>query len=183
MENKKQTPKEDYSLIFEIKKDTKNFSNNELIYAIGINTFILFELIPKNLDTLKEGDKVYIGSEKREDIKHIKRVLDYSELDSISKEELEFTLIDLIDEKEEFFINFINRAQPISLRKNSLELIPGVGKKHLNFLLEEIRNKPFVNFEDVKERCSFLHNPQKSICNRIIHELEDKSDIKFFVRR
>ena len=145
--------------------------------------FTILELIPKSGVILKNGDKVYIGDGKREEIQYIKKTLKPEDLSASAQSELEFTLMDIIDEREEDFVNFFNNAGPITIRKHSLELIPGIGKKHLADLLEAREEKKFESFEDLKERCHFFSDPQKALAQRIISEQSGEEDFRLFTKK
>lgn len=84
----------------------------------------------------------------------------------------------LVKENESRFVNFFNTAQPISTRLHQLELIPGIGKKHLWDIIDERKKAPFTNFEDVKKRIKLMPDPANSIIKRVMEELEDE-DIRF----
>lgn len=181
---KKQMPKEDYAVILDVVTDNRvSFKDSSIAQAIGFNTYTLFELVPKQGIDLTSGQKVYIGDGKREEIQYIKRVLFPDKLSATASSEIVFILMDIIDEKEEEFVKFFNTAGPISLRRHSLEIIPGVGKKHLQVIFDERDSKPFESFEDIKKRCPFISEPSKAIAERIMAEIEGKTDHKFFVRR
>ena len=79
------------------------------------------------------------------------------------------------------FISFFNRAQPLTMRMHQLELIPGMGKKHMWEVLEARKTKPFENFEDLKNRVKLLPDPVQAVVKRIISELEGKEKHKIFV--
>ena len=66
---------------------------------------------------------------------------------------------------------------------HQLELLPGIGSKHLWEILEERKKKPFESFEDIKKRVSLIPDPEKMITKRIIEELEDKDKYRLFVPR
>lgn len=185
-QNQKEKPqiKEEYAVILDvIVKNHNSFSDKETIQAIGTTTYVLLELVPKTGVILNTGDKVYIGDGKRDEIQYIKRSLKIDDLSGSAKTELTFILQDIIISKEEEFTKFFNNAGPITIRKHSLELVPGIGKKHLTDLIDERDTKPFENFEDIKKRCPFLPDPAKAITQRILNELEGKDDFKFFLRR
>lgn len=174
--------KEEFAIVLDIVVNSGKYSDSTSIQAIGTTTFTLLELVPKNGAEIRIGDKVYIGDGKREEIQFIKKSLKIDELSGSSKAELEFILQDIINQREEDFIKFFNQTGPITIRKHSLELIPGIGKKHLNDLLEE-RFKPFESFEDLKTRCHFFTDPQKALAQRIIKEIEDPEEFKLFTRK
>ena len=65
-----------------------------------------------------------------------------------------------------------------------LELIPGLGKKTMWHIIEERKKKPFIGFQDLMDRISTIHQPEKLLTKRIIQEMEDTS-IKYhmFIKR
>jgi putative nucleotide binding protein len=176
--------KEEYAIVLDVVLDNnRSFKDNEVAQAIGTKGFNLLELVPKQGVLLKNNQKVYIGDGKRDEIQYIKRSLKYEQLSGTAQSELQFILVEIIKEREEEFISFFNNAGPITIRKHSLELIPGIGKKHLKELLEERDKGPFTSFEDLKERCSFFTEPEKALAERIIFEQKNEEDIKLFVRK
>lgn len=179
---KKEGPKEEYAIILDIFKPSQ-FKDETVIQAIGETLFTLLELAPKPGVELRIGDRVYIGDGKRDDIQFIKRAIWPDKLTIDSKDELEYVLIDLVNQRESEFINFFNNAGGITIRRHALELIPGIGKKHLKDLIDERDNKFFESFKELSERCTFLSNPQKAIADRIIAEMNDQADFKLFVRK
>lgn len=183
LENKEQTREEEAIILDVIVNNQKSFKNDESAQAIGTTTYTLLELIPKPDIYLKIGEKVYIGEGKRDKIQYIKKIIPQDKLSPSAKQELIDTLKRIILEKEEYFINFFNKTGPISIRKHSLELINGIGKKHLRDLLEEREINPFKSFEDIKKRCSYIQDPEKAIAIRILNEIEEKDDFKFFTRK
>ena len=66
-----------------------------------------------------------------------------------------------------------NTAGPLSTRQHQLELIPGIGKKHMWAIIDEREKKPFLSLEDLKERVSLIPHPLSSVIKRAIEELED----------
>ncbi len=181
---KPQTPKEEYAIVLDVVLSSQSsFKDDEIAQALGTTGFTLLELVPKQGVILKAGDKVYIGEGKRDEVQYIKRAINPEKLSGGAKSELEFTLMDIIDDRAEEFINFFNNAGPITIRKHSLELIPGIGKKHLGELLEERDNGPFKDFNDLKTRCPFISDPQKALADRIMKEMDDIEDFRIFVRK
>ena len=180
----KELPKEEYAIVLDVVQEGGNsFKSGEVAQAIGTTNYTLLELVPKQGVVLKAGDKVYIGDGKREEIQYIKRSLFAEKLTGSAKSELEFALEELIVEKAEFFVNFFNVAGPITIRKHALELVPGIGKKHLQDLLEARDEKKFESFEDIKTRCTFLSDPIKALVERITLEINGEDEINMFVRK
>ena len=86
----------------------------------------------------------------------------------------------MVEKDETRFIAFFNKAQPLSMRMHQLELLPGLGKKHMWEILNARKEKPFENFEDIKERVKLLPNPKQLIIKRIIAEIEGKEKDRGF---
>jgi len=146
--------------------------------VIGEKYFSLLEVVVKGDVILKPGDKTYIGESKRDQIDHIKRRISVNELTSFSKSELPFVVEKLVKENEARFVGFFNSSQPISTRLHQLELLPGIGKKHLWDIIDERKKSPFTSFEDIKKRIKLMPDPANSVIKRIMEELEN-DDIRF----
>jgi putative nucleotide binding protein len=83
---------------------------------------------------------------------------------------------------EQRFVLFFNKAGPINTRRHQLELLPGVGKKHMLEILDKREEKQFDNFADIKARVSLLPDPEKIIQKRIMLELEGNEKYYLFVK-
>jgi putative nucleotide binding protein len=59
-----------------------------------------------------------------------------------------------------------------------LELLPGIGKKHMWDIIKARKEKPFESFDDIKKRVTMLSDPVKLISKRILLELEATGDKK-----
>jgi len=149
--------------------------------AIGKETFILLELVAKRGVFLQPHETVYIGSGKREKIHHIVGRIPMEKLTSTAKTELEPVIVELVKEQEKRFVEFFNKAGPITTRMHSLELIPGIGKKHMWEILEKREEKSFTSLKDIEERVKGLADLEKAIAKRIIQELEGKEKHYLFV--
>ena len=154
-----------------------------LAQVIGERFFNLLEVVLKEGITVKPGDRLYIGEGKRERVKYIRGRISYNELTSFAKTELENVLEKLVEENEQRFVEFFNRAGPVTTRLHSLELLPGIGKKHLWDIITQRKRKPFESFEDIKKRIAMLPDPKKMILKRIIMELKGEDRRRLFVAR
>ena len=54
---------------------------------------------------------------------------------------------------------------------HQLELLPGLGKKHMWEIIDERKFEPFKSFEDIKKRIKLMPDPKKIIINRILKEI------------
>lgn len=164
-------------------EDSRPFHKKEpIVQAIGKDHFTLLELVPAPSAALKPHDEVYIGEGKRDKISYIKAGLPMLKLTQTARTELPFVIERMVDKNEERFVEFFNKAGPISLRAHQLELLPGVGKRHAKEILAERQSRPFVNFDDIKKRVSAVPDPRKAVVQRILAELEGKDRYRLFVR-
>lgn len=175
---------EDYAIILDylplgyLKEGASSFKKKPVAQAIGIEEFTLLELTPKEKVDLDIHEKVYIGAGKREKIARVNRRLKYDKLTATAKIELNYVIEEIIKENEEKFVQFFNEAGPISTRLHQIELLPGIGKKHMWDILNARKEKEFENFQDIKQRVPMLADPVKLISKRILMELEGSSDRK-----
>lgn len=152
-----------------------------IVQALGTTKFTLLELVPKKEIFLQPYEEVYIGEGKRDKIHHIVGKLAVDRLTATAKNELEFVVKDMVKKNEKKFIEFFNQAQPLTMRMHQLELLPGVGKKHMWEILEARQQKPFETFADVKKRVKLLPDPEKTVLKRILNELSGKEKHRVFV--
>ncbi len=148
--------------------------------VIGNKYFSLLEVVLRNDVKVNNGDVIYIGKEKREKVDHIKGRINVNKLTAFARSELPHVVEDIVNKNEERFVNFFNNAQPISTRMHQLELLPGIGKKHMWDIIDERKKSPFKNFADIKERVKLLQNPRELIVKRILEEIENE-DEKYMV--
>ncbi len=149
--------------------------------AIGTEHFILLELVPKKGVFLKPNQEVYMGEGKREEIHHITGRINFLRLTQTARMSLEPLLKKIIYLTESRFIEFFNKAGSINARRHQLELIPGIGKKHMWELLEKRQERPFDSFEDIKARVKLMPDPATAIAKRIISELNEEDKHLLFV--
>ncbi len=157
------------------------YQKTAIVQALGKTHFSLLELVPKKEITLQPGEEVYIGEGKRDKIHHIVGRLPMSKLTSTARAELEFMIKDTVDKNEARFVEFYNKAQPLSTRMHSIELLPGMGKKHMWEIIEARDEKPFATFEDMRQRVKLVPDPKKAIVKRIMLELEGNEKHNLFV--
>jgi putative nucleotide binding protein len=96
----------------------------------------------------------------------------YDKLTTTARVELDYVIEEIIKENEDKFIKFFNDAGPISTRLHQLELLPGIGKKHMWDIINARKEAEFTSFEDIKNRVSMLAEPVKLIAKRVHQELE-----------
>jgi len=158
--------------------DRPQYQKPPLAYAVGESDFRLFETVFEDEAEESIGDRVVVEpAEEREDIDRV-RTIDYEDLSGGAQSELEYAIEDIVTENEERFVDFYNDAQPITLRLHQLNLLPGIGKKLRNNVLDERKRGKFESFEDLEERISGLHDPKSVLTERIMEEIRD-DDLKY----
>ncbi len=153
-----------------------------LAQAVGRKFFTLLELVPKKGIFLQPYKEVYIGEGKRDEIHHINGSLTLDKLTISARQELDFVIKDLVEKNQEPFIKFFNEAGPLSTRRHMLELVPGIGKKHMWEIIEKRKEEPFKSFGDIKNRVKLMPDPEKGIIKRILMELSGEDKRKIFVK-
>jgi len=170
--------REEYAIVLDFlpngysHDDRPMFKKTPIVQAIGKTNFTLLELVPKKDIFLQPSEEVYIGDKERDKIHHINGRLALNRLTPTAKAEIDPLIQKIVHENQSRFVEFFNNAQPLSTRMHSLELLPGLGKKHMWQILEERRGEPFKSFENLKERVKLMPDPEKIIIRRIVKELE-----------
>ncbi len=154
-----------------------------IVQALGKTRFVLLELVPRKDIVLQPMDTVYIGDGKRDQVHHINGRINETKLTRTAKSELEFAIRKLVKEDQPRFIEFFNKAQPLSTRMHSLELLPGLGKKRMWEIIEERRVEPFKDFADLKHRVKLIPDPEVLIARRILMEIAGTEKHMLFVQR
>ena len=157
------------------------YMKTPIAQAIGKEHFTLLELVPKKDIHLQPYEEVYIGEGKRDKIHHIVGKLPNSRLTRTAKNEIEFAVKEIVEKNPGKFVDFFNKAQPLSTRMHQIELLPGVGKKHMWEIINSREEKLFESFEDIKKRVKLMPDPEKIIVRRIVQELEGEEKHRLFV--
>jgi putative nucleotide binding protein len=159
-----------------------SYKAQPLAQIIGEAFFTLLEATTKDAMSVTPLERIYIGKDlPRDKISHIIGRIEYNDLTTSSKSELPLVIEEIVKRQEKKFVAFLNRAQAITPRKHSLELIPGIGKKYTWVILRAREKTPFISFKDVKERTG-VPDLVKLIVKRIIEELSTKSKYTIFTR-
>lgn len=148
--------------------------------SIGTSNFTLLELVPREDATLSIEEEVYIGEGKRDKIRYIKGALKIQDLTNAAHSNLEREVMRIVEANEKKFVDFFNTTGMLTPRMHKLQLLPGIGKKHVVDILEARRQKPFESFKDIIERVKLFPDPMKSIVKRILNELEGQEKYHIF---
>lgn len=178
-------PNEDYALVLDFlpRGRADSYKPEPIAQVIGTKFFTLLEVTPKPGVELKVQERVYVGKDQRDKIEFIKRRVSYMELTSNSISELENAIRKIIVEDQGRFVEFFNKATPITIKRHQLELLPGLGKKHLFDILGQRQQKPFESFEDLEKRVRLMPDPAQTILRRIVEELRSEGERHYLFAR
>lgn len=149
---------------------------------VGEKYFTLFEVTVKPGVELAFGSRVYLGRENRPEVDRIRSRIDHAALTGTARSELGTVLSRIVAAREAEFMHFFNKAGPMSVRLHQLELLHGIGKKHLAQILEARDAKPFESFADMRARVPLLPDPAALIVARVREEMDGQPNHYLFVR-
>ena len=177
---------EEYAFVLDFnprgKSSTVRGRDGIIVTAIGEERLTLLEVLGVPNSTFEIGEKIYIGKEGRTKVLSVLGKLDYEKISSSAQSELETTVETIVTVNESKFIEYLNKAQPLTPRIHTLELIPGIGKTYMKSMLEEREKKFFESYQDLQERVG-LKEPVKHISERIMDEITGQSRMNLFVKR
>ena len=172
---------ENYAIILDYlpngRQTERGFHREPLALAIGEDELKLFELVPRpnaNLSTGVRVPLVPVGSTPSP-IDHVRRRIGYDELTVSGRTELTAALEAIVTRNSARYLRFFNEAPAVSRRFHLLELLPGIGKKTMQQIVDERKSAPFSSFEDIESRVH-VKNPERLIVGRIEQELSGVED-------
>jgi len=178
-------PNEDYALVLDFlpRGKANSYKSEPVAQVIGTRFFTLLEITPKAGTEFRILEKIYVGRDQREKVEFIKGRVSYMELTSNSVAELDKAIDKIVSEDEPRFVEFFNKATAITIKRHQLELLPGLGKKHLFDILGQRQQKPFESFADLEQRVKLMPNPRQTIAKRVIEELMAASERHYLFAR
>jgi len=158
--------------------DKAGHSWQPICQAIEIPAFNLYEiqLNKKKVMERKLQEKILYTGGEDSPLGRVNKRLKYTDLTPTSITSLEFVVGQYVANNEERFVRFINSTGPITLKRHSLEVLPGVGKKLMWDLINQREHQPFTNYEDIHKRVPTFR-PVDVIMKRIIEELKDNRTV------
>ncbi len=180
---------EQYAHILDVlpngRQTEHGFHREPLALAIGDDELKLFELVPRAAASLAAGQRISLLPQAgvAPPIDHVRRRLGYEELTVSARAELAGALEAIVRENPERYLRFFNEAPAVSRRFHLLELLPGIGKKTMQQIVEARKRAPFASFGEIEQRLG-LKNPERLIVARIEQELSGVDDkYRLFVAR
>ena len=177
---------EEYAYVLDFtalgKSKTVRGREGVIVTALGEERLTLLEILGVEDSTFEVGEKIYIGKEGRTKVQSVLGKLDYEMITGSAQSELDNVVKTIVTENEPRFVDYVNNAQPLTPRKHSLELIPGIGKTYLKLIIEQINKQKFVNYEEMEDRAG-LKEPVKHLSKRILEEIAGETQFRLFVKR
>ena len=164
------------------KSKTVHGRGGVIVIALGEERLTLLEILGVDDSTFDIGEKIYIGKDGRTNVQSVLGKLDYEQITGTAQSELENVVNTIVTKNEQRFVDYINNAQPLTPRKHSLELIPGIGKTYLKLIIEQIDKQKFLNYKDMEERAG-LKEPVNHLSKRILEEITGETQFRLFVKR
>ena len=153
-----------------------------IVTAIGEDRLTLLEILGSEDSVFDVGEKIYIGKEGRTKVQSVLGKLDYEQISSSAQRELSTVVQSIVENNEDRFVDYVNNAQPLTPRKHSLELLPGIGKTYLKVIIEQINKQKFTDYKDLEERAG-LKDPVHHISKRIMEEITGVTQFRLFVKK
>jgi putative nucleotide binding protein len=172
---------ENYAVILDYlpngRQTERGFHREPLALAIGEDELKLLEVVPRPGATLTAGARVPLVSVggTAPPIDHVRRRISYDGLTVAGRTELASALEGIVQRHSERYLRFFNEAPAVSRRFHLLELLPGIGKKTMQLIVEERKRAPFASFEEIESRVH-LKAPERLIVGRIEQELSGVED-------
>ncbi len=160
--------------------DRPSYLKEPLVQIVGEERFTLLEATPKPKTSIEVYERVFVGKADRDKIGFIKRRICYEDLTSAAKVELPYVVEKIVDAREKDFVEWFNKANPLTTRMHSLELIPGIGKKIMWEILNERKKRPFESFKDISDRVHLVPDPKKAVVKKILAEMQEQEKYYLF---
>ena len=177
---------EEYAYVLDINSKVRALTvrgrDGIIVTAIGEDRLTLLEILGSEDSVFDVGEKIYIGKEGRTKVQSVLGKLDYEQISSSAQSELSTVVQSIVENNEDRFVDYVNNAQPLTPRKHSLELLPGIGKTYLKVIIEQINKQKFTDYKDLEERAG-LKEPVHHISKRIMEEITGVTQFRLFVKK
>jgi putative nucleotide binding protein len=159
------------------RQTERGFHREPLALAIGESELKLLEVVPRPGVKLTAGARIPLVpmANVPPPIDHVRRRVGYEELTATARGELPAALEKIVRTNSGRYLRFFNESPAVSRRFHLLELLPGIGKKTMQSIVEERKRAPFQSFEELETRLH-VKNPERLIVGRIEQELSGVED-------
>ncbi|MFB6094776.1 MAG: DUF655 domain-containing protein [Halanaeroarchaeum sp.] len=154
------------------------YQRSPVAYLVAERDFSLFEVALTEDADITIDDRVAIRPDFEPGIERGHQI-EYDGLTDGAQSELEYVVEEIVEERESEFVDFFNEAQPVSLRLHQLTILPGIGDKLRDAILDRRKRRPFESFEDLESSIDGLHDPKGTIVDRVLAEIREDEDLKY----
>ncbi len=157
---------------------------NPIAQIVEGSKFQLYEIrLNKSRIADRKLQEKIIVNENQNIFERIQRKITFLDLTPTSSSTLDLVIGQYVNENEPRFIEFINKSGPITIKRHSLEILPGIGKKLMWEIINNRERPPFASFEDLHSRVPGF-KPVETFTKRIVDEIRD-DELKhyLFVKR
>ncbi len=146
-----------------------------IVQALGTSYLTLLELIPVNASSLTLMDELILDKEHRSNVQTIIGRISYDSLSNVAQVQLDAAISKVVEDNEERYVEWLNKAPSISIRLHSLQIIKGIGPKAMESILQARKVKKFTSFADFEERTG-VKDIKELIIARIQQEITDNTE-------
>lgn len=162
-----------------IDRQKMSRSGKPIVQAIETPGFNLFEMSYDKDQEITMQEKIKVQNKPGTQLGKVLKRLNYHGLTQTSKELLSSTIELHLDDMEDRYVKILNNAGPITKKRHSLSLLPGIGEKIMWKIIEERQKKPFKSYEEFNERIS-VNDIKGVLTKRILNEIID-DDFKHYL--
>ena len=153
---------------------------NPLVVVVTVEKFQFYDVILTMGSNYSVGEDLVLSPRN----KNIFRLspIRYNQLSSSALSNLPTIIKKIVEISESRYINFLNKAHPLTSQMHQLQLLPGIGQKRLWMILEARKSNPFSSFTDFSARTN-ISDPMSIFTNRILLELENSPKYHLFTNK
>ncbi|MFX1505588.1 MAG: DUF655 domain-containing protein [Promethearchaeota archaeon] len=153
---------------------------NPLAVVITVEKFQFYDVILTVGSKYSVGEDLLLSTRNRNILRLIQ--IRYDQLSSSALSNLPPIIKKIVTICESRYINFLNKAHPLTSQMHQLQLLPGIGQKRLWMILEARKSNPFSSFIDFSTRTN-ISDPMSIFTNRILLELENSPKYYLFTNK
>ncbi len=159
------------------RQTDRGFHREPLALAVGEDELKLLEIVLRPGTPVTPGERIPLVPQEgvAPPIDHVRRRIAYEELTVAGRALLEDALAKIVLANPARYLRFVNESPAVSRRFHLLELLPGIGKKTMQQIVDERRRAPFASFADLEARLH-LKSPERLVAARIEQELRGGDD-------
>ena len=132
--------------------------------------------------TFETGERICVDREQDTKVSLVLGKIRYERLPEQARSQVSNAIESIVDDYEDRFVDYYNRAEHLTTRVHALEQFPGIGRTYTNAILDERARRKFDSFEDIAERVG-LEDPRWCIVQRIVEEVTGKTRTCLFAKR